>query len=61
MNNAAADPAYAAQKSALADELMAKLMAAHDPRVVGNPVPYDLPPFTNADDERKPASQRPLP
>ena len=46
-NNVAADPAYAAQKQALADDLMSRLKAASDPRVTGDGKTFDQPPFTD--------------
>ena len=48
VQNIAADPAYAAQKQKLADELMKRLRDAGDPRVVADPVPFEHPPFTDA-------------
>lgn len=48
MHNVAADPAYAAQKQKLADELMARLKEANDPRLA-DPVPFEHPPFTDLD------------
>lgn len=48
VKNLAADPAYAAQKQKLADELMKRLRDAGDPRVVADPVPFEHPPFTDA-------------
>jgi arylsulfatase A-like enzyme len=60
MNNVAADPAYAAQKQRLADELMTKLKEAGDPRVSADPV-FEHPPFTDVGEqaEKKTKKQRP--
>lgn len=44
--NLAADPAYASQRKAMADQLMAVLMKEKDPRVTQDPVPYEYSPFT---------------
>jgi len=43
----AADPAYAKQKEKLAAELMQKLTKAADPRVIGDGLVFDKPPFTD--------------
>ena len=48
VQNVATDPAYAAQKQKSSDELMQRLRAAGDPRVVADPVPFEHPPFTDA-------------
>ncbi len=48
MNNVATDPAYAAEKEKHAARLLKTLTAAGDPRVVGNPVPFEHPPFSDA-------------
>ena len=56
INNLAADPAYAAQKSKLAEELVAKLKAAGDPRLTDDP-PFEHSPFTDATE--RPAKKRP--
>ena len=50
-HNVAADPAYAAQKEKLADELMSRLKAASDPRVTGDGKTFDRPPFTDVTPE----------
>jgi len=55
-NNLAADPAYAVQKTKLAEELMAKLKAAGDPRLTDDP-PFEHSPFTDASE--RPAKKRP--
>jgi arylsulfatase A-like enzyme len=47
MRNVAANPAYAAQKQKLADDLMTHLKAAGDPRVTGDGKTFDQPPFTD--------------
>ena len=47
IHNLAADPAYAAQKQKLADELLTRLKAANDPRVSGGGKTFDQPPFTD--------------
>jgi uncharacterized sulfatase len=62
VRNVAADPAYAAQKQKLADELMKRLRDAADPRVVADPVPFEHPPYTDAGPpkgRRKPAPAPP--
>ncbi|MEQ1859200.1 MAG: sulfatase [Chthoniobacteraceae bacterium] len=51
VQNVAADPAYAAQKQKLADELMLRLREAGDPRLA-DPVPFEHPPFTDAGEPR---------
>ena len=60
MNNVAADPAYAAQKQKLADELMQRLREAGDPRLAADPV-FEHPPFTDMGGkaENKTNKQRP--
>jgi len=60
MQNLAADPAYAAQKQKLADELMKRLRDAKDPRL-DDPVPFENPPFTSVTPQanRKTLKQRP--
>jgi arylsulfatase A-like enzyme len=45
--NCADDPAYATQKRELAARLLRILIDAKDPRVIANPVPFELPPFTD--------------
>lgn len=47
MRNVADDPAHAAAKRRLADELLQRLRDAGDPRVVADPVPFEHPPFTD--------------
>ncbi len=44
--NLAAEASFAAKKTEMAAELMAKLKAVGDPRVTQDPVPFELPPFT---------------
>jgi arylsulfatase A-like enzyme len=45
--NVAADSAYATQKQKLADELMKRLKDAEDPRVMGDGLTFERPPFTD--------------
>lgn len=52
--NLAAEPAHAKQKSQMAAELMEKLKAVGDPRVTADPVPFELPPFTQDTKSDKP-------
>ncbi|MGH9836175.1 MAG: sulfatase family protein [Blastocatellia bacterium] len=47
MKNVAADPAYAKEKSKLAAQLLKILSEAGDPRVVGDGLTFERPPFTN--------------
>jgi len=47
MNNVAADPAYAKEKSKLAAQLLKILSEAGDPRVTGDGLTFERPPFTN--------------
>ncbi|HND56700.1 MAG TPA: sulfatase-like hydrolase/transferase, partial [Pirellulaceae bacterium] len=60
MRNVAADPAFAAQKQKLADELMARLREANDPRLAADPI-FEHSPFTDVggDAEKKTRRQRP--
>lgn len=46
MKNVAGDPAYAAAKTELSTQLMARLTAAKDPRVTGDGQTFERPPFT---------------
>ena len=46
-NNFAADPAFAARKKALADQLMKVLRDTGDPRVTGDGQTFERPPFTD--------------
>ncbi len=46
-NNVAADPAYAKEKSKLAAQLLKILSEAGDPRVTGDGLTFERPPFTN--------------
>jgi uncharacterized sulfatase len=46
-HNVATDPAYAAQKQALAEQLLSRLKSAADPRVTGDGKTFDQPPFTD--------------
>lgn len=45
VKNLAADPAFAAKKKEMADQLMRTLQAAGDPRVTGDGKTFDRPPF----------------
>ncbi|WP_202797457.1 sulfatase-like hydrolase/transferase [Chthoniobacter flavus] len=45
--NVADDPAYATRKDQLSKELMGKLTDAADPRVTGDGLTFDRPPFTD--------------
>ncbi|HEY3901043.1 MAG TPA: sulfatase [Chthoniobacter sp.] len=45
--NVAADPAYAADKEKIAAQLMKRLKDSADPRVTGDTLMFDKPPFTN--------------
>jgi arylsulfatase A-like enzyme len=47
MKNVAADPAYAKEKSKLAAQLLKILSEAGDPRVTGDGMTFERPPFTN--------------
>ncbi|HPB11341.1 MAG TPA: sulfatase, partial [Kiritimatiellia bacterium] len=58
LNNVVADPAYAAARARMADDLTARLKAAGDPRVCQNPIPFEQPPFT--DPPAKKAPKRPV-
>lgn len=44
--NLAAEASFAAKKTEMAAELIAKLKAVGDPRVTQDPVPFELPPYT---------------
>jgi N-sulfoglucosamine sulfohydrolase len=46
-NNLAADPAYAERKQALAEQLLKVLRDTGDPRVTGDGLTYERPPFTD--------------
>ncbi|NQU54458.1 MAG: sulfatase-like hydrolase/transferase, partial [Bacteroidetes bacterium] len=48
MNNLAADPAFANQKSAMEKEMIAKLTEQGDPRILGNGDIFDNYPYTGA-------------
>jgi uncharacterized sulfatase len=50
--NVAADPEYRADRERLAEDLLALLAAAMDPRLA-DPVPFELPPFTDISREGK--------
>ena len=47
VKNVAADPAYAKTKAGLSTQLMEKLTAAGDPRVTGDRMKFERPPFTD--------------
>jgi N-sulfoglucosamine sulfohydrolase len=49
VRNLAAEPAYAATKRELADQLMRTLVDAGDPRVIGDGKTFDRPPFVGED------------
>ncbi len=51
--NLADDPAFAEKKKELSGQLMKILIAAKDPRVISNPVPFELPPFIEAGVRKK--------
>lgn len=55
IKNLAASPEYAVQKARLAEQLMKVLKEAEDPRVVGDGLRFEKPPFTDAFEKpRKP-------
>lgn len=47
IHNVAGEERYAAEKKKLSDDLLSKLSAAGDPRIVGRPVSFENPPFTD--------------
>jgi arylsulfatase A-like enzyme len=47
IHNVAADPAYAAKRKAMAEQLMKILQEAGDPRVTGDGMTFERPPFTD--------------
>jgi N-sulfoglucosamine sulfohydrolase len=49
MQNLATDPAHAAVKQRLADQLLAELKRTGDPRVTGDGLTYERPPFTDVE------------
>lgn len=51
VKNVAADPAYARTKTELAARLMKQLTAARDPRVTGDRMAFERPPFTGPVDD----------
>ena len=57
-NNVAADPAYAEIKAKLADQLMKTLTDAGDPRVTGDGMIFEKPPFIGPDDSPRAAKGR---
>ena len=46
----AGEPAYAEIRAALAEQLLDELTAAGDPRVTGDGLTFDRPPFTDRSD-----------
>ena len=48
MKNLAGDPAYAAVKTQMSEQLMSRLVAAKDPRVTGDGKTFERSPFTDA-------------
>jgi N-sulfoglucosamine sulfohydrolase len=58
IRNMAADSKYAAVKADLAHRLMTALIAAKDPRVTGDGLTFERPPFTDADGVAKGSGQR---
>ena len=58
LRNVAADPAYAAAKRKLADQLMAELKATEDPRVLGKGGLFDTYPYLGRGGRRKPKKGR---
>ena len=57
VHNLAADPAYTTHRKSLAADLMRRLVAANDPRLA-QAVPFDLPPFTDAEPGAKKKSNQ---
>jgi uncharacterized sulfatase len=51
VRNLAADPKYAAVKSELSRRLISSLVAAKDPRLTGDGLTFDRPPFTNLESD----------
>ncbi len=58
MHNVALDPAYSAARERLAASLMKTLTEAGDPRVTGDGLTFERPPFTDAG-EKGPRKQKP--
>ena len=52
VKNVADDPAYAEKRKELADQLLAKLKEAGDPRVVEEDCRFERPPFTDGEPPR---------
>lgn len=59
IRNVASDPAYAGTKGELSMQLMRKLTDAMDPRVTGDRMTFERPPFTTADTGQPPPSGNP--
>jgi N-sulfoglucosamine sulfohydrolase len=58
IRNIAGDSRYAAVRADLAQRLMTALIAAKDPRVTGDGLTFERPPFTDADGVAKGSGQR---
>lgn len=58
INNRAGEESLAAIQKSLHDALFAELIAANDPRVTQDPVPYESEPFTGAAIKRKKAAPK---
>jgi uncharacterized sulfatase len=54
VKNLAQDPAFAAERRALSERLMATLQAAGDPRVIGGGDTFDRSPFSHPEDSGSP-------
>ena len=57
VKNVAADPAYASAKQELADRLMQTLTRVGDPRVTGDGLTFEKPPFTDPNTPANPAGK----
>lgn len=58
LNNVAANPAYAKERARLSAQLMKLLTDAGDPRVTGDRMTFERPPFTNASPQEPPARRQ---
>jgi N-sulfoglucosamine sulfohydrolase len=58
LKNLAADPAYAAKRSELANRLNAVLVETGDPRVTGDGSTFDKPPFSDIPGDARPRQNR---